>query len=366
MSEFYVTRATPRDDPDICQLLSQRPMGEHVRITLERQPSPEAAARAEGYRHATVLVRNRADHSIVGMGSRVVRQVYYNGEICRVGYLANLRAAENRRGLKRLVAGYEGIHTTRDAAELPFDLTSIAADNLPARRLLQKGLQSLPGYRPLAELSTFILTTGRYPGNDSASLARPGDLPEIVALLNRYNRAFQFAHVYTEQDLLSASRSPGLSPTDFIVLREHGRIVACLALWDQRAFKQIVVKSYAHWLRLVRPLLNLGRTCLGKPRYPRAPHVMPIAFLSHFAMPEPDPDRFAALIGKARQLARSRGIRYLATGFCESHPCHEILRREYRHQQYRSTLFSVHWRDQPISAEFNPEARMTHPEVALL
>lgn len=366
MSAFYVTRATARDDPEICRLLAQRPMGESLRITLERAPSPTAAARAEGYRHATVLVRDRADDSIVGLGSRVVREVYYNGKICRLGYLGNLRAAESRRGIKRLAAGYEGIRATRDAAELPFDLTSIAADNLPARRLLQKGLQCLPRYQPLAELSTFILTTDGQPAGDAIGRAGRDDLPEIVALLNRYNRGFQFAHVYTERDLLSPTRSPGLEATDFIVAREHGRIVACLALWDQRTFKQTVVQSYAGWLRLARPLLNLGRACLGKPRYPRAPHVLPMAFVSHFAMPDPDRDRLIAMIGAAKRLARSRDIRYLAIGFCQRHACHELLRRGFRHQVYRSTLYGVHWRDRPGSAEPDPQGPIVHPEVALL
>ncbi len=341
-------------------------MGERLRITLERAPSPDAAARVEGYRHAIVLVRDRTDDSIVGMGSRAVREVYYRGRICRVGYLGNLRAAENRHGLKRLAAGYEGILATRDAAELPFDLTSIAADNLPARRLLQKGLKSLPRYQPLAELSTFILTTDGKSAGDAVSCAAPDDLPEIVALLNRYNRDFQFAHVYSEQDLRSPSRSPGLATTDFIVMREHGRIIACLALWDQRAFKQTVVRSYAQWLDLARPLLNLGRACLGKPRYPRAPHVLPMAFLSHFAMPEPDRDRLVAMIDEAKRLARSRGIAYLAIGFCQRHPCHDLLRREFRHQLYGSTLYGVHWRDRPASDAPDPRDAIAHPEVALL
>ena len=341
-------------------------MGDPVRITLERNPSPDAAARVDGYRHETVLVRDSADDSIVGMGTRTVREVFYNGEICRIGYLGNLRAATSRRGLKRLAAGYDGIRATRDATELPFDLTSIAGDNLPARRLLQKGLRSLPRYRAQAELSTFILGSDGSSGTSPAELARPEDLAEIVALLNRYNRDFQFAHVYSEQDLLSASRSPGLAATDFIVLREQGRISACVALWDQRAFKQTVVQSYARWLGLARPLLNLGRAVLGKPPYPRAPHVLPMAFLSHFAMPDPDRDRLAALIGTARRLAHSKNIQYLATGFCERHPCHVLIRRGFRHQHYRSTLFSVHWRDCDIADELKMRNSVPHSEVALL
>jgi len=364
--EFYLTHATPRDDPEINRLLGQRPMGRHLRITLERAPSPCAAGRVEGHRHAIVLLRDRDDDSLVGMGSRAVRDVFYNGEIRKLGYLGNLRAAESRRGLKRLMAGFDGIRATRRADELPFDLTSIASDNLPARRLLQGGLKQLPRYRPLAELSTFILPGGGARGAASASLARPEDLPEIVSLLNRYNRGFQFAHRYCEQELLSPTRSPGLDVTDFIVLRERNRIVACLALWDQRAFKQTVVKSYAPWLGLARPLINLGRSCLGKPSFPRPPQVLPMAFLSHFAMPDPDRDRLAAMLGTAKRLAQVRGIRYLAIGFCDRHPCHELLRDGFKHQRYASTLFCVDWGDAAVAAGPDPDGPVPHPEVALL
>ncbi len=136
-------------------------MGQMMRISLERAPSPSVAALVEGYRHNTVLVRDKSDQRIVGMGSRSVRKVFYNGGICRLGYLSQLRAAEGSHGLKRLAAGYEGIRAIRKKAELPFDLTSIVDDNLPARRLLQKGLRHLPTYRPLVNLSTFILPAKR-------------------------------------------------------------------------------------------------------------------------------------------------------------------------------------------------------------
>ncbi len=366
MSAFYLTRANAGDDPEINRLLKQRPMGRLLRISLERAPSPGAAARVEGYRQDTILIRDSSNDSIVGMGNRSVRRVYYNGEICRLGYLGQLRAAPGRHGLKRLAAGYEGVKATRSSAELPFDLTSIVDDNLQAKRLLEKGLKVLPSYKSLANYSTFILPSTGKSVPDSTATANREDLADILTLLNHYNRGYQFAPVYNEQELMSSTRSPNLNIEDFLVIREAGKIVACAALWDQRPFKQTVVQGYVGWLKLMRPLINLGRSCIGKPLYAKAPYVVPMAFLSHFAMPNVNPAHLSALLQKAKQLAQKRNIQYLAIGFAENHPCHELVARSFRHQQFSTTLYSVHWPDQTPVPEQALKRLVPHPEVALL
>ena len=46
------------------------------------------------------------------------------------------------------------------------------------------------------------------------------------------------------------------------------RIVAAAALWNQRPFRQVRITGYAPWLRMVRPLANLGLSLLGYPELP--------------------------------------------------------------------------------------------------
>ena len=78
----------------------------------------------------------------------------------RDSYLGALRTLPGARGIKCLVSGYRMLETTRRHDELPFDLTSVAADNVAARRLLERGLPMLPRYRALCDYHTPLIPVG--------------------------------------------------------------------------------------------------------------------------------------------------------------------------------------------------------------
>ena len=69
------------------------------------------------------------------------------------------------------------------------------------------------------------------------------DVPELVEFYNQQAQPFQYAPVLTKDWLRQLDGSNGLRLSDFQLLRENGRLRACLALWDQRRFKQTVLRS---------------------------------------------------------------------------------------------------------------------------
>jgi len=336
-----------------------------VSLSLEAEPDASLALEIEGERHTTVLVRERAGGALLGMGSRSVRRVYYDGQIARLGYLGRLRAAGGRRGLARLAAGFAAIEASRRSDELDFDLTSVVADNSAARRLLERGVRGLPSYRELCSLSTFLVPTGgRFQRTARVRAAADPELGEIAAHLDACQRELQFAPVWTEADLRSGARCRGLAPGDFLVLRQAGELVGCAAIWDQRAFKQVVVRGYAPLLARTRPVVNLALRGLGQPRLPRAGETLAIAHLSHLAVRDWDPEIAAELIAAARARAAERGLNLLALGATESHPLRPLFAR-LPAREYRSTLYCVQAPHKPVRGDALG-GRIPHVEVATL
>jgi hypothetical protein len=362
---FLAERARPEDDTALRELLRARAMHGQIQLSLEREPSFARAQAIEGDRHHTVVVRNTESGEIVGMGTRSVREVWVNGERRRVGYLGALRAAPGRRGLVRLAAGYRAVEATRRADELPFDLTSVIEDNATARRLLERGLPGLPRYEPLCDYATMLIPVGRGLRRADArgEAAGAADLAEIAHCLERNLQRHQFAPVCSERELLSAERHPDLALGDFAVIREAGRIVGCAARWDQRRFKQVVVRGYAPLLARTRPLLNLFLGLGGRPQLPAVGAQLPLAYVACLAVDDDRPDLALALIDALRTCCAGGEIQALAVGFAHAHPLRAAIERAYPVRAYASCLYRVRW---PGAPEVALDARVPHLEVATL
>jgi hypothetical protein len=299
------------------------------------------------------------------MGSRSVRDVFVNGEIARLGYLGALRMAPGRRGIKRLAAGYREIESTRREDELPFDLTSVAAGNDAARRIFERGLPGLPRYRPLCEYRTLLIATHhrRASRNPQVEVATAEDLSEISACLSRNLRRYQFAPRWPEAHLRCPQRCRNLHPWDFFVIREQGRIIACAAHWDQRSYKQVVIRGYSPLIARTRPALNLAFALMGRPHLPAVGHQLPLAYISHLAVDDEQPELALALIDELRCRSADSGLEALAIGFAAKHSLLGCIERRYPTRTYKSCLYRVDW---PGAPEIKLDDRVPHVEVATL
>ena len=357
--------AGPADEADLRALLRAQPLPGWISLAFTREPDYFAAAPLEGERHAVIIARDRDTGALAGMFSRGVRPVYLNGEARWLPYLGQLRVAPAYRGgYHRLRHGFTlARQWLRAPDELPFELTSILADNRAARRLLTAGLPGMPRYAYLGEMVTLALTARRHrvPGN--LETASPADLPSIAECLCRNHRRYQLAPLWQRAQLSGSGVYP--APEDFVVMRQGGRVAACAAIWDQRRVKQTLVCSYRRPVGLLRPLLNLAGPLLGLPRLPAEGMALRQAFVSHLAVDEDDPDALAALLRGLLAKAAARGLDQLLLGLITGHPWLALVQRQFRHLKYPSLLYLVHWPEQPPALEAL-DGRPLHLELAVL
>ncbi len=366
---MIVDLAKPEDDPEIRRLLRDNPMDGAIRVSLEREPNAFLAAAVEGEPHHTVVARDPVTGRIVGMGTRAVWNAFVNGQPCRLGYLSQLRVDREARGRRHLLAaGYAALRDLRGPDELPFDITSIIADNETARRLLGRGVPGLPAYRELSGFVTLVLPAvrpSRRAARTPGTLIEPGRpdlLAEIAGCISRNRRRYQAAPFFSAEELSSPERSRGLAPEDFRVVLREGRVIGCLALWDQTGFKQVVVRGYAPQLARWRPWINRIPRSLGVPRLPDPGEALPHATISHVAVDDDDSGIFQALVESAHAEACARRHAYVVIGLAAGHPWLPWLERRFRPRRYESMLYTVDWDGgaEPL------DGRRAHVEAALL
>jgi hypothetical protein len=376
--------AVADDDGDLRRLLRDNPMPGRISLSLEREPDFFADAQLPGETKQTIVARE--GHQVICAGSCVIRRRFVNGVAQRVGYLGGLRLDQRSAGrFDVLRRGYEFFRELQTDDPGAFYFTSIAADNERARRFLERGLPGMPRYELLGEFVTVSLPVGTSRCDVSARTAGGTDVdcvpitphvaPRVrgadgaahrpyLQLLNECNGRFQLAPSWTIEEL-AALEPIGLGKQDFHVVLKNGKIIGLAALWDQRVFKQTVIRGYAPWLEIARQTLNVLSRFTDEPRLPAIGETVAHGFVSHLAVAPDDAESFLTLVRNLRQLAAQRGIELLTAGFDANDPRLVTLRKHFRAREYRSRLYVVRWPDiGGAAAELN--AGLLAPEVALL
>jgi hypothetical protein len=307
----------------------------------------------------------------MGLGSRAVRTAFVNGRPARLGYLGQLRVDTPWRGTRGLLrGGFAGIHRLHlQAGEPAFYVTTLIEGNAEARRALARPRPGLPAYTEREALATLAIPLGtRRRARVAGVTLRRGqasDLPDVARCLQRNLQRLQFAPVWTADDLAHPERCRALSPSDFVLAVRGAKVVGCVALWDQGAFKQTIVRGYPALLGVARPAVNALGPLFGVPRLPRVGQPLRHAFLSHLAVDDDAPDVAVALARHALAEAPDRRLSYVATALSPRHPLFAPLRGAFRCLVYRSVLFTVHW-DDGADAVAVLDDRVPHLEVAVL
>jgi len=354
--------AAHEDEAGIRRLLRENPMEGAVRVTFEREPDYFHGTDLAGGVDQTIVAYE--DNRLHCMGRCTRRECWVNGRVRSVGYLAELRL--DGRARRRFTLIRDGYEFFRQQSEDELLFTSIALDNSRARRLLESGLRGLPTYELLGQLLTLLIAVPRHrrPAALCVESATTADLPEVVRLLNGQGRHCQFATVWTEEQLRNLG-ARGL-PLDRIQLaREKGQLVACGALWDQRTFRQTVVRGYAGSMRAMLPLMNLMHRALRIPRLPAPATVLPQAFLSPLAFAAGAEQLLVPFVEACFPLAASAGVEWLILALPGEDVRVTELRRKFHLRAWPSRLYRVRWPATTDVEEFPASAPLL-PDVALL
>jgi hypothetical protein len=367
------------DDAEIRRLLRETPMPGQISISLEREPNYFADAEIPGEIKQTILARDGAQ--LICAGSCSIRDRYVNGQSRRVGYLGGLRLDGRHAGrFDILRRGYAFFRKLQADNPAEFYFTSIAADNTRARTFLERGLPGMPRYEPIGEFVTVIIATSggrraRELSSGTGTSESGGETMDqgqaslcygsaLISFLNKCNQANQFAPCWSAEELI-ALQPLGLRASDYHIQRHGGQIVTCVSLWDQRCFKQTVIKDYTSWLALVRPVFNVREGIMSRPRLPAVGTALASAFVSHLGIRTVEKNKVVELIGNLRTPAYQRGIEHLTLGFAANDPRLAQVRSRFACREYRSQLYVVHWPGVGSKA-CDLDGRSLAPEVALL
>lgn len=352
--------ATDKDDPEIRRLLRENEMRGEVALSLEHEPHYFHHPKIASAEDKTVLAFEK--NRLVGLNRCSIHNRYLNGEIRRVGYFTNARLDASHKGRFDIIRrSFKLLHAELHCSEPPFYyFCNFAADNHRAIRIAERHLPGMPLFEVMAHFVTLFIQVPRkedlFSTRAQKQLKSEGlncisgaqeHIPDMAACLNFYAKKHQLALHWTEEEFRSLKRF-GLSPADFRVVWDGNKVIACAALWDQRTFKQIVVRGYGS----ESPF-----------RFGPVGSTIAQATLSPLAVPADNDQLLLAIIESSLSDAAKRGLEFLTLSFTSDDFRLTTIRNHFRCHEYLSRLDHVRWHDTEAEAL---DGRSILPETAFL
>ncbi len=361
-SRFAFRLAEASDDAALRALLRDTPMDGAVQVALCREPSYFAAAAVEGPARQTLVVTDLQTGRIVAMGARSVRDRFVEGNATPIGYLSGLRILPEYRRGTLLARGYRELRRLHDDGAAHDYVTTIADGNQPAVRALTGGRARLPGYHLLGKYYTLVLPLRSLRG--SATPRRGGDeleirplrdeeLAELIRFATEVGRSRLFFPCYRADDLCGPQATfRDLAAKQILTAWRGSRLVACLGLWNQTAFKQSVIRGYRGSLRWTRRVLNPPFRILGWPQFPPVGEALSAITAALPLAAEGETEAFSLLLKYAQEQARKLHplCDSLLVGLCENDPLFDLCRRASLFH-YVTCIYVVSWDEEPARSE---------------
>lgn len=347
MSRYEFALAQAEDDAQLRACMAGVWMDGRMAVSFRREPSYFAGCRMQGDVVQVVKCTDRVAGRIIGMGSRSTMHLHVDGRSVRLGYLADLRALPEGRNGTLLARGYRFLHELHRRDPVPFYLSVIFDGNERALGNLVGARAGLPIYSSLGRIRTpaiqFDFAREPLPVEHTVfERASEGTMNDIMAFLSEQLPLRQFSPVVSATDLAEGGRLHGLRAQDFFVARRHGRIVACLAAWDQSSIRQTHIERYPAGLALLRPLVNLASKVSPLKPLPAPGGRVAHLYLCLSAVAGNELPVFRGLLRHVYNALRTGPWHYAILGLHERDPLAAVF-DDYRCIDAAGQLFVVHY-----------------------
>lgn len=337
-------------------------------VSTRREPSYFDATLIQGETARIIKVKDEKSGQIVSFGGVFTLNASMNGQVEKIGYLADLRIEPDYRNGQILARAFKYIREIHLIQPVPFYTTMILEGNEKALKSLTSSRAGLPVYHPLGRILTPAIHL------DIPKPALPlsgieivkgctGKEREVFAFINRTRAEKQFAPIYTEKDIGSA-RLSGLRPEDFYLALQGNELVGVIAAWDQGSCRQTYLERYPPSLAMTRPLYNLLTWFTPLRKLPEEGTAIPYFYVSLVAVKDNDLPIFRTLLRAMYRDRRKAQWHYFICGLHESDPLAEAL-EDYRKIGGAGRLYCVYYPElgNPVD---RLESRIPYMEIAAL
>jgi hypothetical protein len=317
MDRDGVRLARRSDGPQLAALFADVPMAGNLVVATRRDPDFFRLYDIQrGASETSVLeVAGR----LVGLGTVLVREGWYQGRPCSVGYLGDLRIAREGRAFRALPRFYGSVlQGCRERHDCKVFLTGIIASNTAALNALVRRRASRanqPRYTLFRRFTMVSLQFARRRAGprDGVRRARPGDVSALVQFLADDHRRRPFGYRFDAGELEHRLAAwPGFSLDNTYVAFAGERIVGCTTAWDPSAVKRYQVLAYRGPMLWTKRAYNAVARLARWPALPDPGDCFRTLYLCNTSVADDDPVVLRALLQRIYADFHGRGYHFIS------------------------------------------------------
>lgn len=316
-ANLHIRWADAQDNQAILALLEQVPVKTPKEsYSLQRNPDCFALTQYQGQNCKIIVAEIK--EQIKGLICVAIDHAFWDGEIQKVAYSSELRVHPQARGLglgealqkASLATAYE-----LAASDLAFFNTVDVQNPVGMRMNRYLAQANLANMQELTQVRTYfwptLLSALDCKNKFHYRSAQPQDVNQMSEIWQKVASRRQLARAYTDW-----RTSLSLPPAqNWIIAESRQEIVAFIGIWDQRAYRQIVLPESPFWM-----------SWLGA----RAGFALPIGFGVHLCVRPEARACVPELIQQAMLCTRDMDLRFFALALDQQDPLNEWLPQQIR------------------------------------
>jgi GNAT superfamily N-acetyltransferase len=320
-----IREAVESDNAALLALTRVTPMAGRISLRIDRDPNFFALSRARG--DSTFFVATFQE-KVVGCMSASLHEVYVGGRLERIAHGNDLKVHPDFAGRRIAVRLIFALEKYLRSQGIDLSLSLYAAGNQRVVSLAE-GKHGQPVSLHLGRFFVDQLLPSPFRGGSGGYAIREAearDLPTIADMLDRSNRARNFAPPVTLRDVESEFEAPASGAFKKMLVAERaGRVVATLTVEDTGELRQNVPVKLPGSLRVALGLLRLGTMLMPRVAVPRLGRPLRILYVRFMACADGGDAALRPLLAEARALTFRNGFTFLSVGLHELDPLRSVV-----------------------------------------
>lgn len=345
-NRFVFETAKLSDAKEILDIIEETDYQGMISLLNTRRPDPIKSYFTESNEVYICVCRDMLINKIIGLGICSVYNLYVNGKKERVGYLHSLRLkSEYTKKFKIFIKAYDYLHSILKDKNIKYFYNTVLEDNKYYQNLIQKKSKLIPQHKFVGDYEVYILGTKYKKTDDSYNLRKieQHDMTNLNNFIKENSKNLAFFPALKIENL-SDKIIGDLKTSDIYGLFDDENILVAIAsTWNQKDYKQYIVKGYGGILKYLQPFMKFI-SILGYPELPKLNNAVNYFTLSFFLVKDNEPHIFDILINKIKQITYKE-YKLFVVGIHEKNEISTILSKQ-KHIKYKSKLYLISWDEQ--------------------
>ncbi|MEL7607010.1 MAG: hypothetical protein AAGU39_13275 [Sedimentibacter saalensis] len=348
-----IEEACLEDGVEMLEIIESESSKGNIELIYTRRTNAFESYKKENKNSKIAIIRDKKG-KIVFQAACVPGSYHVDGKSVLAGYVGGIRKRNDYNG----VINWKDVADFFEKQDLGLYLCSFLSGNEASEKMFLKKRDFMPKLVSLCNYTTYIINpkifTKVCPEGLTFRSIKSDDLEYVHEFLKREMMKYNFSTAIN-----NITDFYGLNIDDCYVLEKRGEILAFGALWNQKGFKQYIVKGYSKTLKTIQKF-SFATNLLGYIDIPEEGKELDFPMLSFFYSKEGNMEYYNLFINQIAQSMRKK-YKMFVIGICDDDPADKLYKK-IRTINFKSKIYCADFKDEFI---FDP-ARPRRIECGLL